>query len=158
MPELGSRIDVAFYPQINEYRNLRTVQLQMVDLRQAASRAQLERELQDKYRRGEELTADEARMLLPQREEFVALWHYLKRETAQQPVLEESLMRIVRGVGRREPALHTLVCLDVMHERGLIVLEQNVDRLCITMKPEPGKVDLDESPIMRRLRQQMEEH
>ena len=157
MPELGSRIDVAFYPQINEYRSNRVVQLQLVDLRQAASRAQLERELLDKYRRGDDLTADEARAILPQREEFVALWHYLKRETAERPVLEENLMRIVRSVGRREPALHTLVCLDVMCERGLIGLEQAADRLRVTMKPETGKVDLDESPIMRRLRRQTEE-
>ncbi len=158
MPELGSRIDVAFYPQINEYRGTRVVQIQLVDLRQAASRAQLERELQDKYRHGDELTAAEARSLLPQREEFVALWHYLKRETAVRPVLEETLARIARGTGRREPVLHTLVCLDVMHERGLIELDSRSDKMRISLTPVQGKVDLEDSCIMRRLRQMLEEN
>ncbi len=158
MPELGSRIDVAFYPQINEYRGTRAVQIQLVDLHQAASRAQLERELLDKYRCGEKLTAAEARTLLPEREEFVALWHYLKRETAVHPVLEETPVRIARGTGRREPVLHTLVCLDVMHERGLIALEHRTDRLRITINPVQEKVDLEDSYIMRRLRQMLEEN
>ena len=157
MPELGSRIDVAFYPQINEYRDNRTVQIQLVDLRQAASRAQVERELIEKYRRGDRLTEEEIRALLPEREEFVALWHYLKRETAAYPVLEETLIRIARGTGRRDPVLHTLVCLEVMHERGLISLECRNDRYRVAINPEQGKVNLEDSGIMRRLRQMLEE-
>ncbi len=39
----GCRVDVAFYPQINEFRGVRSVQLQVVDLRPALSRAQMER-------------------------------------------------------------------------------------------------------------------
>ena len=155
--ELGSRIDVAFYPQINEYRGTRMVQLQLVDLRQTASRAQMERELLDKYRRGDALTDGEARALLPERDEFVALWQYLKRETALRPVLEDTLMHIARSTGRREPALHTLVCLDVMQERGLVMLEHRGDRVRIALNQTQGKVDLEDSYIMRRLRQQMEE-
>lgn len=34
----GCRVDVAFYPQINEFRGLRSVQLQVVDLRRAMTR------------------------------------------------------------------------------------------------------------------------
>lgn len=36
------RVDAAFYPQINEFRGCRSVQLQIIDLRPAPSRAQLE--------------------------------------------------------------------------------------------------------------------
>ena len=43
--EPGSRLDVAFCPQINEFRGLRSVQLQVMDLRPAPSRAQLERDV-----------------------------------------------------------------------------------------------------------------
>ncbi len=38
----GCRVDVAFYPQINDFRGVRSVQLQVVDLRHAMTRAQLE--------------------------------------------------------------------------------------------------------------------
>jgi len=161
LPQVGSRVDVAFYPQINEYRGTRTVQMHVVDLRQAPSRAQLERELYDKYLRGEPLTAAEAAALLPQREEFVSLWRYLKRETASRPVVEDTAARLARSVaraaGRQELVLHTLVCLDVMHERGLITLYSQTDRLRISLNPTTEKVDLEDSHILRRLRQLQEQ-
>ena len=86
----------------------------------------------------------------------MALWRYLKRETAGHPVLEETVLRIARGTGRRDPLPHTMVCLDVMCERGLITLEERGDKLRIAIIPTQGKVDLEESCITRRLRQMME--
>lgn len=161
MPQVGSRVDVAFYPQINEYRGTRTVQMQLIALRPALSRAQLERTVYEKHMRGEPLTAAEARALLPERDEFVSLWRYLKRETATRPVLEDTAARIARGTaraaGQREQVLHTLVCLDVMHERGLITLYRQADLLRISINPVQDKVDLEDSSILRRLRQLQEE-
>ena len=52
----GCRVDVVFCPQINDFRGVRSVQLQVVDLRLAPSRAQLEQAIYDKYVRGEALT------------------------------------------------------------------------------------------------------
>ena len=157
MPQVGSRVDVAFYPQVNEYRGTRTVQMQLIALRQSPSRAQLERTVYENYLQGEPLTAAEAQALLPEREEFVGLWRYLKRETAARPVLEDTAARIARGTaraaGQREQMLHTLVCLDVMHERGLITLYRQADLLRISINPIQDKVDLEDSPILRRLRQ-----
>jgi len=161
MPQVGSRVDAAFYPQINEYRGVRAVQMQLIALRPALSRAQQERNLYDKYQREDPLTAEEAQALLPDREDFVSLWRYLKRETASRPVLEDTAARIARGsaraAGRREQVLHTLVCLDVMCERGLISLHCQADLLRISISPVQDKVDLDDSPILRRLRQLQEE-
>ena len=160
LPEVGSRVDAAFYPQINEYRGVRTVQLHMVDLRQAPGRARLEQELYEKYRRGDPLTAAEARALLPEREEFVNLWRWLKGQSAAQPVIEAAAARLARSVARaggsRETVLHTLVCLDVMHERGLITSIGDPDRLQISLNPTPEKVDLEASDIMLSLRRQAE--
>ena len=157
MPQVGSRVDAAFYPQINEYRGIRTVQLQLIALRQAPGRTQPEWELYEKYQSGAPLSGQEARALLPEREEFVSLWRYLKRETAVHPVLEDTPAHIARGVaraaGQRELLLHTLICLDVMHERGLISLCVQADRFRISINPVQEKVDLDDSDILRRLRQ-----
>ena len=61
----GCRVDVAFYPQINDFRGVRSVQLQVVDLRHAMTRAQLEQSIYEKYRRGEPLSPQEAQSLLP---------------------------------------------------------------------------------------------
>ena len=153
---VGDRVDVAFTPQVNEYRGWRTVQLQVCDLRPALTRAQAERALYEKFRRGDELTPGEADALLPSREEFVVLWRYLKGH-AQPAPLEETAHRLARNIarsaGRRETVMRTLVCLEVFDERGLIRLERTTDHLHIALQAVEGKVDLEESWILRRLRE-----
>ena len=153
----GCRVDVAFYPQINEFRGNRTVQLQVVDLRHAPSRAQMERAVYEKFCRGEGLTPSEARFLLPSRKEFVDLWRWLERQSAAGTVVvEDTLARIARGVsrrgGQREVPARTLLCLEVLEERGLIGLNRRADRLQITIRRLEQKVDLEESVILQRLK------
>ena len=153
---VGDRVDVAFTPQVNEYRGWRTVQLQVCDLRPALTRAQAERALYEKFRRGEALTPGEAEALLPSREEFVVLWRYLKGHAHPAP-LEETAPRLARSIarsaGRRETVMRTLVCLEVFDERGLIQLERTTDHLHIALQAVEGKVDLEDSWILRRLRE-----
>ena len=157
----GCRVDVAFYPQINDFRGVRSVQLQVVDLRHAMTRAQLEQSIYEKYRRGEPLSPQEAQSLLPTRAEFVCLWRYLERQCAGQTFLEDTLARIAqksaRSGGQSERPNHTLVCLEVMEERGLISLERQSGRVQITLHRLEHKVDLNASAILRRLREAMQE-
>ena len=151
----GCRVDVAFYPQVNEFRGTRNVQLQIVDLHKAPSRAQLERSIYEKFSQGEVLSPEEARFLLPERAEFVELWRWLERQGACGTV-EDTLARITRSVSRsnhqREVPTRTLLCLEVLEERGLIVLQRHTDRLHITLCRPEHKVDLEASAILRRLR------
>ena len=157
----GCRVDVAFYPQINDFRGVRSVQLQVVDLRHAMTRAQLEQSIYEKYRRGEPLSPQEAQSLLPTRAEFVCLWRYLERQCAGQTFLEDTLARIAqksaRSGGQSERPNHTLVCLEVMEERGLISLERQSGRVQITLHRLEHKVDLNASTILRRLREATQE-
>lgn len=157
----GCRVDVAFYPQINDFRGVRSVQLQVVDLRHAMTRAQLEQSIYEKYRRGEALSPDEAQSLLPTRAEFVCLWRYLERQCAGQTFMEDTLARIAqksaRAGGQSERPNHTLVCLEVMEERGLISLERQSGRVQITLHHLEHKVDLNASSILRRLREATQE-
>ena len=157
----GCRVDVAFYPQINDFRGVRSVQLQVVDLRHAMTRAQLEQSIYEKYRRGEPLSPQEAQSLLPTRAEFVCLWRYLERQCAGQTFLEDTLARIAqksaRSGGQSERPNHTLVRLEVMEERGLISLERQSGRVQITLHRLEHKVDLNASAILRRLREATQE-
>ena len=157
----GCRVDAAFYPQINEFRGCRSVQLQIIDLRPAPSRAQLEQAIYDKYRRDEALTPQEARFLLPSREEFVCLWKWLDRHCSPGGPLEDTLPRISRAVARSgrqvEVPARTLLCLEVLEERGLIQLGRSAGRLQITLNRLEGKVDLDASLLLRRLRDVLRE-
>ena len=157
----GCRVDVAFYPQINEFRGVRSVQLQVVDLHPALTRAQMERCVYEKYRRGELLSHDEAQSLLPSRSEFVSLWRYLEHQSGGSGAMEDSLARITRSVahssGQRELPNHTRICLEVMQERGLISLSGQAGRVHITLHRLEHKVDLEASEILRRLRSALQE-
>ena len=152
----GCRVDVVFYPQINDFRGTRSVQLQVVDLRLAPSRAQLEQAIYDKYRQGAELTCEEARFLLPERRDFVGLYRWLLRQSTACTVVEDTPARIARSVARatkqREVPVRTMLCLEVMEERGLIEVNRRTDRIQITLRQVEHKVDLEASHIMRRLR------
>ena len=156
----GCRVDVAFYPQINEFRGVKNVQLQIVDLRLAPSRAQMEQSIYEKYRQGQTLTPQEAEFLLPARQDFVDLWRWLERQSLAAGMVEDTAARIARSVcrctgARREVPARTMLCLDVMEERGLISLQRRTDRLQITVHHLTHKVDLDSSSILIKLRNDM---
>ena len=157
----GCRVDVAFYPQINEFRGRRDLQLQVIDLHRAPSRAQMERAISERFRRGEVLTAEEARFLLPSRSEFADLWRWLERQSTAGTVVEDTLLRISRSVsrsaGQREIPARTQLCLEVFEERGLIDLTEHTGRLRITLHRLEHKVDLESSHIMLTLRRQAED-
>ena len=152
LPEPDSLVDAAFCPQINEYRGQRSVQLQLVDLRPARQ----EQELYECYLHGMELTGEQARRLLPVREEFVALWRWLKRQTDLNGPPEHSAadiaVAVARAAGGKEDLLHTRVCLDVLAERGLTRMTAADGRLRVELIPTAEKVDLEASDILRRLR------
>lgn len=158
----GCRVDAAFYPQINDFRGVRSVQLQIVDLRHALTRTQLEQSIYEKYRQGEALSPEEAQSLLPTRAEFICLWRYLERQCAGQASVEDTVARIARcsarSGGQTERPNHTLVCLEVMEERGLISLEHQPGRVQITLHRLEHKVDLNASRILRRLREAAQEN
>ncbi len=150
----GMRIDLAFSPNINEYRGLRTVQLQLVDLRPALTATQTEQQLYLRYRLGEVLTLEELELLTPRREDFVAVWRYLAAHAVGN-LVEDTGPRLARKIARtyglREGYARTMLCLDVMDERGLISLLDNTDHLQIRILPTQGKVRLEDSPVLLRL-------
>ncbi len=152
----GDRVDVCFYPQINEYKGWRSVQLQVCDLRPAQTRAQAEEGLFRRLMAGEELSEAEARTLLPTRREFANLWRYLRQRSREAEVMEDTAQRLARSVGRscgvREEFGRTQVCLEVFRDRGLIALDKTAGHLRIRVEPEGEKVDLEDAELMRRLR------
>ena len=153
----GDRVDVAFTPQINEFRGARSVQLQVCDLQTAPTRAQAERSLFERLQAGEHLSAAEARSITPSREEFEAVWRYLKRHASAAP-LEDNPARLAKNIAKshhiREGYARTMVCIQVFDERGLIRMESHsTGRVRIDLCPVETKVDLEQSKLMRRLRQ-----
>ena len=156
----SQRVDVCFYPQINEYKGWRNVQLQVSDLRPARTRAQVEEELFRRLMAGETLAPAEAQALLPTRLEFANLWRYLSARRGE-GIIEDTAQRLARNVARncgtREEFMRTQVCLEVFHDRGLLRMERTADHLRLSIREGGEKVDLEQAELMKRLRRMAEE-
>ena len=156
----GDVVDIAFTPQINEYRSMRSVQLNLVDIRpdKAFREAQgHDRAVYRKHLSGGELSCDEADSLLPARQDFVAVWRYLAAFSHDGTLCEE-LGCLSRKISRcaKLPlsAGKTRICLDVLAEQGLVQLEQRPKTLLIRLCADGRKVDLEKSPILIHLKKQ----
>ena len=147
----GDRIDAAFYPQINEFRGRRSVQLLMVDVR----RADTCRECEDILVSGELPGAWECEALCPERRDFVRVWRWLERSGGE---VSGKLAELGSwGPEGMNPA-KTALCLRAMSEESLAGLKCLAGELNITALKREGKANLDESPVMEALRSRLAEY
>ena len=153
----GSRVDAAFYLQINEFRGASSVQLQMIDLRPSVEPSGREREcldLVERLVRGGRVTGKEARRLLPGREQFVALWRCLERLDRDGSLCCHRLPLLRRLAASLEGAdsfLRAALGVEVFAERGLIALTPRDDRLSLRLQPG-RRADLEQCAYILRLR------
>ncbi len=142
----GNLVDVAFHPQINEFRGHRTPQLQVVDIRPAQS----QRYAFDQYSQGESLSPYEIELLRPSRHYFSSLWRLLEGRAAHSPVIQDTVhgltARLQEGTLNR-----TLVCLRALLDVGLINVSSRDGQLSITLNKLEEKADLDTSAIIQHL-------
>ena len=149
----GDVVDVAFHPQINEFRGERSVQLNVVDIRPSCAAPcpvtlSRYRALQDGT-----ITARDAAALLPDRAVLGNVWRYLAAVPGGS--LQESPLCLCRKIVRRtgsEMSLETLLtCLDIFRDVGLLNLKRVHLTLAIHLTPKPGKTDLTKSQTMQAL-------
>ena len=156
----GMRLDLACYPQVNQFRGCRTVQLLITDIRRALSPAMVDLRIYQRFRAGEVLSNQELLRLLPQRQDFVATWRYLAHYAGDGTLTEQPLAlsnHIARTFGLPCGCSRTLICLDVLQERGLIDLAAEAEVLRISLRQVQQKVDLNDSTILQQLRQLLED-
>ena len=157
---VGDRVEVAFTPQINEFRGNRSVQLNLVDIRpdrESRERTLADRDLTARFAQGLRLAAAEASLLLPDRGEFAVVWRYLTANVRDR-ALQEDLSCLSRKISRQAGQVlrpgKLWMCLQVFRERGLLSCCDSRDCVQIILSDSPGKVDLEQSPLMLRLKQQ----
>ncbi len=158
----GDTVDVAFTPQINEFRGTSTVQLNVVDLRlnrHLRDETEDERALYRRFQRQNRLSPDDAGRLLPSREEFVTVWRYLIANGGERGLEEDFTCmsrKITRaavcGAGAGLTLSKTRICLDVFAELGLIQLRTSHRCYQIRITTDGSKVDLNQSKIVKALR------
>lgn len=149
------RVDVAFNLQVNEFRDRRTVQLQIVDLRPSPEPNPRERELLALCRSvadGETPCAKDAARLIPSREQFVRAWRALEQIASPQFCGQElPLLRSLSAqIGGAESFLRAAMCLLIFEERGILRIVRTDDGAILSLCADV-KVSLEDSPYYQTL-------
>ena len=155
--EAGDLVDVAFVPQINEFRGERTVQMNILDIRPCCAAACSPDIGGYRLLKQDALTPEVASLLLPDRATLAMVWRYLA--SARGPIQESPMClcrKIVRWSGISLSLGQLLTCLDIFSDVGLLTLQRLHKYLSIHLTPSVGKADLSRSPTMQRLLQAKE--
>ena len=141
--ELGVRIgqwaDVAFTPQINEFRGRRSVQLLVTDVRPSDPLPLCSALLKNQC-----VPAWDTVDLYPLRADFAVAWRWLKAP------MVFSLSELPERAPMRPEKF--CVCLRVMAEMGLATVDFDGETLHLRPLPTSGKVDLGASKLLQALR------
>ena len=140
---IGDVVDAAFFPQINEFRGRRNVQLLINSLRRHDPEPVLAL-LRDGI-------PDSAAGFLPSRCDFAQLWRALTARGGSFSAPVERFFTELCSVGREETLC---ICLNVLEETGLVVRELSEDGVLSVRCLPCGekKADLEGSALMTRLR------
>ena len=153
----GDVVDVAFNPQINEFRGERSVQMNVLDIRPACA-APCSHEVAD-YRAmmTGNLTPAMAAQLLPDRAMLAMVWRYLAAVPG--PIRETPMClcrKIVRWSGVSLSLGQLLTCLDIFRDVELLQVQRLHKDLTIHLTPGSRKADLTRSRTMQILLQMKE--
>ena len=148
----GDVVDVAFNPQINEFRGERSVQMNVLDIRpyccaEAGSDVSAYHAL-----RQNRLNAADARKILPDRNTLATVWRYLA--AAPKPLRESPMClcrKIVRWSGAPLQLGMLLTCLDIFADVGLLQYTRQHKYISITTTAGDRKADLNSSATMQKL-------
>ena len=156
--EPGDMVDVAFIPQVNEFRGERTVQLNIQDIRPSCPyECCCDCSNYHKLHAGT-ISPQEAAALLPDRATLGTVWRYLSSCGAD--YIEETPDCLCRKIVRRArlplSLEKMLVCLDIFADVNLLRMQRKKKILVIRLSPAGGKADLQTSKTMQKLLQAKE--
>ena len=155
--EPGDVVDVAFVPQVNEFRDERTVQMNILDIRPSCAVPCSAELCGYAGLRSGILSAADAAQLLPERNTLALVWRYLAG--AGQTIRENPMClcrKIVRWSGKELNLGQLLTCLDIFRDVGLLQTQQMRKYMIIDLTPGSEKADLSASRTMQTLLQAKE--
>ena len=153
----GDLVDVAFIPQVNEFRGERTVQMNIQDIRPAC-KAQVGCDMSG-YRRLQAGNVDRqtAESLLPDRSVLGLVWRYISACPVQQETPACLCRKIVRWSSLPLDVSKLLTCLDVFADVGLLEITRQHKHITLRVLPTQSKADLNTSQTMQRLQAMKEQ-
>ena len=149
----GDLVDIAFVPQINEFRGERSVQMNVLDIRPScAARVCPELGGYQALQQGR-ISPEDARILYPSRNTLATIWRYLASVPASS--IQESPIclcrKIVRWSGMELSLGQLMTCLDIFRDVGLLHQQRHHKYLILTLTPGSEKADLNESATLQLL-------
>ena len=153
----GDLVDVAFTPQVNEFRGERSAQMNVLDIRPACAAPCDPDNAGYRALRAGTLTANQAEKLLPQRSELAMVWRYLSAvpgEIRETPIC--LCRKIVRWSGQPLSLGKLMACLDIFADVELLQLRRFHKYISIRLCSAAAKADLNRSQTMQRLLQRKE--
>ena len=155
--QTGDLVDVAFTPQINEFRGERSVQMNVLDIRPSCNAACSPDTSDYAALYQNRLTPAIAAQLLPERAQLAMVWRYLAASTE---AIQESPIclcrKIVRWTGKPMSLGQMMTCLDIFRDVGLMEVTRHHKYIAIRLTPGDSKADLNTSQTMIRLRRAKE--
>ncbi len=150
---VGDVVDVAFIPQINEFRGDRTVQLNVQDIRPHCQAPCISDNRSYRALCSGTLTADHAEELLLDRKTQGAIWSYLSRKCCG--TVRETpdclCRKIVRYANLPLQLGQLQAQLDIFAEVGLLEMQRQGKYILICLPAQPQKADLMNSATMQKL-------
>lgn len=140
----GDTADAAFYPQVNEFRSRRSLQLLITDIRKSC-----DGELCAHVLHGECPPPWECAELCPDRADFVRVWRAIEQNGGH---MGGRLCGDDWAPAGMRPA-RAMMCLRVMEDTGLVTLTREGETFCATALPGAAKADLDSSEVLKKLRE-----
>ena len=150
--EPGDLVDVAFQPQVNEFRGERTVQMNVLDIRPSCSAECSADTAGYLCLRAGTLDAVGAAALCPDRAMLGMVWRYLA--AMDRPIREAPMClcrKMVRWSGAPMSLGQLMTCLDIFSDVGLLRVQRQHKYITIELTPGPGKADLTTSQTMQQL-------
>jgi len=152
----GDCADVAFFPQINEFRGTRSVQLLLREAKPSEKLiAQRDREMELVQSFDTQLGKEEKKFFLPDRRNFAEVWNTIEGLADELSFFGGDLRSILYGLGALLPSMPVLkiyACLRIFAELGLISLIESGPAVKISVHSGKRRTDLNSSRLLRKLR------
>ncbi|MDO5123962.1 MAG: single-stranded-DNA-specific exonuclease RecJ [Eubacteriales bacterium] len=147
---VGDTVDLAVTLDRNDYagNTYLSVIVKELKLSSTDNEAMLKNErIFERFLTGKSLTTHDARSILPQREDFAAVYRYLRANNGFSGTVSQLAARLDVMLGKLR------IVLMAMSELSLIEIEEGMQRTSLRLLPTTAKVSLDSAPIIAELKE-----
>lgn len=148
--EIGDILDLAVTLSINEYNGRQSVTIKVQDIKASDDNTEHQLEslrLFESFCTGVSITREQAKLILPTRNDFVLLYRFLQQNGGYNYPIETLMHKLANRIDYGK----IRVIIEAMNELGLIEIIEGIKSCRISLKTVNGKVDLASARIIKEL-------